>query len=188
MRLIILTLIELFVIVLMVSGFSTVEITAPSALKYETSTAVNISCGINITGFPYLSADTGGDNNITRHVLNITIYTKETSSGIYTILPSSLNLTMNASNDTQQNFWNYTATLSEERNYVKCGFENVSRNADGSYGGVNTSERIVQVDSAPNLINFSSNLHLENFNLSINSGGGTQYDCGPNDGGTWSCS
>ena len=185
MKLIILTLMSI-VVVLMVSGFSTVEITAPTPLTYQSSTAVNISAGMNISAFSYLRSYNLNESNAT---INVTIYTKATSSGTYSILASSLILTYQASNSSiTRDFWNYTATLSEGRNYVKVGFENVSRAADGSFNGVNTSERIVQIDSAPNLINFSSNLHLENYNLSINSPGGERWDCGPNDSGTWSCS
>ena len=175
-------------LIIFAEAFTTVEITAPSDLTYQNSTSVNISGGINITAFPYLSADSGSsDVNITRHTVNVTILTKTTSSGTYSILASSLPLTINASNDTVKNFWNYTATLPEGRNYIRLNFTNVSRNADGSYGGALTAERIVQIDTAPFLLNFSGKLHLENFNLSANSPDGTRWECGVNDTGQWGC-
>ena len=175
---------------LMAAGFSTVEITAPTSLiLYQSSLEVNISGGINITAFPYLSNDPSkNDTNTTSHVINVTILTKTTSAGSYSILAASLPLTINASNTTTKDFWNYTATLPEGRNYIRLNFTNVSRHADGTYGGALTAERIVQIDTEPTLINFSAKLHLEGGNLSLNSGGGTRFDCGPNDGGTWSCS
>ena len=168
-------------------AFSTVEITAPTTITYLESTSVNVSCGINITGFPYLRSYNLNSSNAT---INVTILTKTTSSGAYSILAASLPLTIDINNGSGVNghFWNYSATLPVGRNYVQCNFTNVSRAADGTFGGALTAERIVQIDTEPVLINFSGNLHLENYNLSINSGGGTRYDCGPNDSGAWSCS
>ena len=175
------------VFVIPIWAFTTVEITAPTTLTYLQTTSVNISGAINISAFPYLFENHFSDNNTVRHVLNITILTKTTSAGAYSILASSLSLTYNASNDTVKNFWNFTATLPEGRNIIRLNWTNVSRADDGSFGGVLSAERIVQIDTQPNFINFSSILHLEE-NLSMNSGDGTRFDCGPNDAGTFSCS
>ena len=185
------TLIVFLVVLMVVSGFSTVEITAPSDSTYQSTLAVNISGGINVSAFPFLlftGANHSNNDTVARHVINVTILTKTSSSGTYSILAASLPLTINATNGTPQNFWNYTATLSEGRNYVRLNFTNVSINDKGEYGGALTAERIIQIDTEPLLINFSGKLHLEGGNLSVNSGGGTRFDCGPNDSGAWSCS
>lgn len=175
-------------IVTLVAGFSTVEITAPTSFQFLNSTLVNISGGINTSGFPFL-LDSKTGLNLSTHVINVTILTKTTAAGSYSILATSLPLTINATNLTNSlNFWNFTATLPEGRNYIRLNFTNVSRNAQGVFGGALSAERIVQIDTNLLLINITNKIHFEN-NISINSyQGGARFNCGVSSIGTWNCS
>lgn len=191
------------------AAFTTTEITAPTAFSYHPILDVNISGGINVTAFPFLMRNNDSDNiNIIRHVINVTILncTLGTSSSCtYGILAASLPLTINATNDTASgvNLWNYTAEFTQGRHKVRLNFTNVSQADDGTFGGALTAERIVQIDVEFNVleiwggvinlsstgdVNISGRLHIGGGNLSVKSGGGTSFDCGPNDSGVWSCS
>lgn len=146
---------------ILVSAFSTVEITAPTAFSYHTTLGVNVSGGINVSGFPYLMIVDNASSwraNMSRHILNVTVLNctlGTNSTCTYGILAASLSLTVNATNDSASaaNFWNYTATLTEGRHKIRLNFTNVSRADDGSFGGALSAERIVQIDVEYDIIN-----------------------------------
>lgn len=198
----------LLTLIFSVSAFLTTEINAPTKFSYQEVLTVNVSAVINVSGFPFLSSTgfEGTDFNITRHIINVTILNHSGSStDAYGILDSSLILTVNATNDTSAPamFWNFTATLTNERQWIKVNFTNVSRADDGTFGGALTAERIIQIDVKGNIINVggfdtvnisldtgaintSGPLHIGG-NISIKSGDGLLHICGPNNAGTWSC-
>jgi len=184
------------------SAFTYNQITAPAEFYTSSSLEVNISGGINISAFPYLKT-TG--NNATSHVINVTILNKSSSSGSYGILANSLSLTINASNYTEQKFWNYTATLTEGYNWIRLNFTNVSRNDDGSFGGSLTAERIVNVDTKAFMItvgqfdtinistkegdiNISGKYKSTKNNMTFTTLSGTVVYCGVDDSKVWTCS
>ena len=138
-----------FMVVFVVVGFTTTQITAPTSFTYQSVLGVNVSGGINASGFSFLSSNSSTNGmNITEDVVNVTILNHSGSpSDPYGILASSLSLVVNATNDTSTTqFWNFTASLTDERHWIKLNFTNVSRADDGSFGGATTSERIVQID------------------------------------------
>lgn len=168
-------------------GYSTVLKLAPPNFDHQESTSVNVSCAINVSGFPYLTG-TGWNHskyagtNVSSHIINVTILNKSSSSGAYGILASSLSLTVSAANDTAF-FWNYTATLTEgDRHFIICNFTNVSRNDDGSWGGALTGRALVQIDADATVLGFSG------YNMSFVTADGTTSYCGVDNSNAWSCS
>lgn len=167
MRVITSYIIGALLMISVVVAFSTVEITAPTSFTYQSSLQVNVSCGINISGFPYLYENinfSSRQSNVTSQVVNVTILNKSSEAGNYTILTSSLPLTVNASNGSLAPFWNFTATLADGRHWLKCNYTNASRNAAGDFISALTAERIVQIDIERDVfgimggtINFSTN-------------------------------
>ena len=159
-------------LVLSAAAFRFNQITAPVAYSTSTSTSVNISGGINITAFPFLAIKNMSESNFSTHVINVTILNKSSSSGAYGILASSLSLTVNATNLTgdTNNFWNFTATLKEGRNWLRLNFTNVSRNDDGSFGGSLTDEVIIDIDTKKYLLVLGGKANLPNINFSLDSG------------------
>ena len=169
-------------IVLMLSigsiAFSTVEITKPTAFSYQEVLEVNISGALNISGFPYLTytarkgngtQENGSFNagfNFSDEIINITILNKSSSAGSYGYLAS---FAVNVTNRTPDMFWNYTATLTQGRHWLRLNFTNVSRQDNGAFGGALTSERIVQIDIKGNILNIGGfgtvNITLDNGNI-----------------------
>lgn len=137
----ILCLVIAILLMVSVSAYSTVEITAPTSFEFQSKLTVNISAAINASGFDFLKE---GDR------VNVTVQNHSgNSTHAYGILASSLSLTLNAtgSNSSEQtNFWNFTATLTEGRQWIKVSFNNASRYDDGTFRIINTSERVVQID------------------------------------------
>ena len=171
MKLILVYLFFITSFIILASAFSTVEINAPADVTYFEVVTVNVSAAMNVTAFPFLTSSPGGDSgfNITSHIINVTILNHSGSAtDDYGILASSLSLTYNASNySTIVDFWNFTGTFTNERNWIRVNFTNVSRAADGSFGGALTSERIVQIDTAGNVLNLGG---FDTHNFSFDSG------------------
>ena len=169
--------ISLFFIIgflLLTSAFSTVEINAPTDFIYQEVLTVNVSAAMNVSGFPFLirlcTNASAECNNVTRHVINVTILNHSGSStDAYGILASSLPLTVNVTNDTSAPamFWNFSASFTNGRQFIKVNFTNVSRDSTGSFGGALTSERIVQIDVAGNVINLGG---FDKINISLTEG------------------
>ena len=195
--------IALFLII-SAAAFTTNEITAPSAYQTYNTLTVNISGGLNVSAFSFLTAR-NTSANFTQHVINITILNKSSSSGAYGILDSSLSLTINATNRTPDVFWNFTATLTEGRHWIRLNFTNVSRADDGSFGGSLSAERIVDIDLEAYVltigqfdkINFSldsgnitiaGNYATNKNNITLTTIGGTKVYCGVDNSKVWSCS
>ncbi len=170
------------------------EITAPPGAPYSTSTTttVNISGMINISGFPYLqitgfnrSKYTG--QNISKHTINVTILNCTiTTSGTctYGILAASLPLTINISNNTAGpvDFWNYSATLKNgELHSIRINWTNVSRNDAGAFGGSLSEERLIEIDTEANIFAFQF------YNFSFITADGTKSYCGVDNSDVWSC-
>lgn len=167
----------LIVAILMISftaAFSTTQITAPTEFLYSEKLDINISGGINASGFSYLTVNQ-------TETINVTILNKSSSAGAYGILESSLPLTINASNNMTEYFWNFTANFTNERHWIKLNFTNVSRADDGSFGGALTAERIVQIDIARDI------LDIGYYNLSFTTKDGTESCCGVSDANVWDC-
>lgn len=163
-----------------VTAFTT-QITAPATnFVTETSTTINVSCAMNVSKFPYLR--TYG-LNFTNHTINLTVYNKSSDSGAYGVLASSLGETYTTSNSsTPSDFYDFQATLANNnRHWIKCGFENVSRNADGSYGGSNTSVKIIQIDVDYDIFPFNV------YNFSYITADGTKSYCGVSNANVWAC-
>ena len=204
---IITAIITIILTAIQITAFSTIEITAPAAFSYQETLLVNISGSINASGFPFLNnPSTTSGGNYTVDVVNITILNHSGSStDAYGILAASLPLLINATNDTTFSavFWNFSATLTNERHWIKLNFTNVSRNDDGSFGGALSAERIIQIDVSGNIlnvggfdtinlsldtgdINTSGGLHISK-NISMLNTAGNRFTCGINNAGTFSC-
>ena len=127
-------------LILIVHGFSTVEITAPDQYSTSATVTVNVSGGINASSFPFLKS---GD------IVGVNILNRSSSTGEYNILSSSASLTVNATNTSSgvETWWNFTATLTEgDRHRIRLNFTNATRNDDGSFEEVLTSERTIDID------------------------------------------
>lgn len=182
----------LMLIITAIGGFTYNEITAPNASSSTvTSTTVNISGMINLSGFPYLIRTACLNlsqicSNLTHHVINVTILNKSSSSGAYGILASSLSTTVNVTNTsghTGLDFWDFQATLSDESyHWIKLNFTNVSRADDGSNIGSLTAARIINVDVDLYMIK------IPTYNMSFKTADGTTSYCGVSDANTWGCS
>ena len=198
------------VFVLSAAAFLTVEITAPTAFSYQETLEVNVSAGLNITGFPFLInvGSNNGSVNSTNATVGINILNHSGSgTDTYGILASSTGLTITISNGTTPsadagNFWNFTATLTNERQFIKVNFTNVSRKDDGSFGGVLTAERVVQIDTSGNILNLGGfdtrNISLDDGtinmsglivprNISLYAPNGVRWICGVNNSGHMDC-
>ena len=165
MKTIILSIVITLLTIFSVIAFSTVEKTAPfNTYSTSISTSVNISGRINISGFPSL-ARTG--ENVTSHVINVTILNKSSLTGAYGILASSLSLVVsNATNGTTgPGDWNFTASLTEERHWLLLNFTNATP------GGALTNVTVIEIDVdydimtiGQSVINFS--IKTGNINIS----------------------
>ncbi len=181
------SLVGALLVIGMVVSYSTVIKNAPPDFDLQESTGVNVSCAINVSGFPYL-AKTGWARNKTTgtnfsdHRINVTVSNKSSDSGAYSILAETLSLTINATNRSPEVFWNYTVTLTEgDRHWLFCNFTNVSRNDDGSYGGAITSVSLVQIDAERKILGFDT------YNFSYITADGTKSYCGVSDANIWGC-
>jgi len=193
----------LLLMMISAGAFTYNQISAPASYSTSASASINISGGINITAFPYLTGRAAGENgtyaNVSNHTIGVRILNKSSSSGTYGILASSAALTVNAHNSSgnTNNFWNFTATLKEGRNWIRLNFTNVSRNDAGGFGGSITDEVIIDIDtelyritlkpfSKINFsldtgdINISGNLHIGSGGNITMIQGSTRYTCGPN--------
>ena len=167
--------------ILGVIGFSTVDITAPDEFSYQATLSVNVSCGLNVSAFPWL-LDKSEGLNFSDEVINVTILNRTEETGAYGILGASLDLTLNATNRTPDAFWNYTYTATNGRQGILCNFTNVSRADNGAFGGALTAERLVQIDVDYNILAFNF------YNFSFPTADGTTSYCGVSDANVWACS
>ncbi len=154
---ILITLLTIFSVI----AFGTVEKSAPfNTYSTSTTTDINVSCAINISGFPSL-ARTG--ENVTSHVINVTILNKSSLLGAYGILNYSISsVVANATNasDGGGNFWNLTITLTEERHWIQCNFTNATS------GGALTNVTAIEIDVDYNIMTIGNNV----INFSIDTG------------------
>src|SRR3990167_3396952 len=191
MKKIIVVLGLLILLTVSVMSFTINQITAPTSYSTSATTSINISGGINITNFPYLQIVNQSFSNFSTHVINVTILNKSCSSCAYGILASSLSLTVNATNisGNTNNFWNFTATFKEGRNWIRLNFTNVSRADDVSFGGSLTDEVIVDIDTTKYKLivggksgflklNLSTDTGLIQTDYGLQTGGAATASCG----------
>lgn len=190
LKTILLTLAVSLILIISVLAYSSNEITAPAAYSTSSTLTVNVSGGINASSY---------DGIVGGSVVNVTILNKSSSSGAYGILAASLSLTCNASNGSLDYFWNYTATFTEGRQWIKLNFTNVSFN--NNVGSL-SAERIVQIDLDATMlslyggkinftdtgnINISGTIGLGEHNMSFITQDGTKACCGVSDANVWGC-
>lgn len=101
------------------TAYTTTEITAPPAgFTFTTSTSVNISGGINASGFPDLFVNGSIDAWIGVMIMN-----KSCQSCSY---DNHSNYVIKASNGSTSVFWNQTITLGEGYNWIYLNFTNAT--------------------------------------------------------------
>lgn len=153
MRKILATLLTFLICAFTVSGYTTYLFAAPAEYLTSTSTGINFSGQINSSGVAGL--DEG-------EVVNVTVMNKSSSSGSYGFLDATASSVVNASGELwEDEFWNITATLTEERHWIKLNFTNSTE------GGTVTSEAIIDIDTDYYVLTVGQ---FDKINLSLDTG------------------
>lgn len=165
MKFIITSFLLLVLAVITISAFTITEITAPpTGFTTVTSDQVNVSGGINGSTASSLYTRYGpiSETNLSNNMVNVSILQKNTSTGSYKILDTSV---MNVSNFTRMS-WNLTVTVDEGYNWIRLNFTNVTT-SQGGVLGVQTDERIINLDSNLYMLNIGG---LDKINFTLDDG------------------
>ena len=158
---------------MLVAAFSTIEITAPIAYSTSTSLTVGVTGAINASGFDFLKIN---------DTVGVMVINKSSAAGSYGNNSGSISTVKASGNRTDNTYsLNVSATFTEERQWIKMFFINTSRNDKGVFKGVNTSERIIDIEIDYSILGFGG------WNMSFVTADGTKAYCGVNDAHAWSC-
>lgn len=155
----------MLVLAIAVTGFSSIQITAPtSTFETQSTTSVNVSGGLNATAYPELKH---GDR------IQVKIYNKSCHSCGYT---NHSSYTLNITNSSQTEPWNKTITLVAGYNWIFLNFTNVTKAVKPNHRV--TSARIINVDPDMYTLNIGGfdtiNFTLDKGDISI--GGDFHFD------------
>lgn len=176
LKTIILIIVIALLTIISVIAYSTVEKTAPfTEYQIFTTTSINISGGVNASGASGLTN--------AYDIVNVTILNKSSSAGAYGILNVSgqRHHLVNASNGTTNVFWNFTATLTEERHWIRINFTNASSVWNET---MLTNETVFDIDVDYDVITIGQDvINLSTVTGNINISGIIRADSGASFGG-----
>ena len=160
-----------------VMAYSTVTKTAPiNNYQPQTTLTVNVSGGINASGFSALS--TAGAQ------INVTILNKSSLNGDWGLYNPS-GYIVNASNGSIDFFWNVTITLTEGIHWIALNFTNSSGLANATDGTLSNITAI-EIDLDYNIITIGQDvINLSTDTGNINISGILSADGGIVSGGTF---